>query len=221
MTGSAADIRGHFDRFVNDGAFPCLAAKGVVRRQRHALGVFGALGEERAATSVALGLAEFAAGLSPDTTQFAAYVAVFPDDPPGDEVEFEERLWRQLRMLNELDPATEWDPAVSDNPDDPHFSFSFAGNAFFVVGLHPLSSRIARRFEYPALVFNPRSQFDGLRARGRYERLRDAIRARDVLLQGATNPMLTDFGARSEARQYSGRAVADDWRCPFDRGASS
>lgn len=27
--------------------------------------------------------------------------------------------------------------------------------------------------------------------------------------------MLDDFGTRSEARQYAGGVVEDDWQCPF------
>ena len=56
-----------------------------------------------------------------------------------------------------------------------------------------------------------------MRAEGKWERMRSSIRKRDFALQGAHNPMLTDFGERSEARQYSGRAVANDWRAPFKR----
>ena len=41
------------------------------------------------------------------------------------------------------------------------------------------------------------------------------IRARDRDNAGSINPMLSDFGTRSEARQYSGRAVGDDWQCPL------
>ena len=33
--------------------------------------------------------------------------------------------------------------------------------------------------------------------------------------EGDVNPMLTDFGDRSEAAQYSGRHVDGGWRCPF------
>ncbi|MEP6902345.1 MAG: YqcI/YcgG family protein, partial [Actinomycetota bacterium] len=29
------------------------------------------------------------------------------------------------------------------------------------------------------------------------------------------NPNLSDFGTQSEARQYSGRAVEHEWKCPF------
>jgi len=36
-----------------------------------------------------------------------------------------------------------------------------------------------------------------------------------VALAGSPNPMLERHGTVSAARQYSGRAVSDDWRCPF------
>jgi hypothetical protein len=38
-------------------------------------------------------------------------------------------------------------------------------------------------------------------------------------LQGSINPNLSDFGVHSEARQYSGRAVEDAWKCPFRHGS--
>ncbi len=40
-------------------------------------------------------------------------------------------------------------------------------------------------------------------------------RAREMAFQGSINPMLKNFGERSEASQYSGRAVSDNWPCPF------
>ena len=104
---------------------------------------------------------------------------------------------------------------MSADPESAQFSYSFGGRALFVVGLHPASSRMSRRFGWPALVFNPRSQFERLRAAGKFERLRDAVRDRDVALQGTPNPNLADFGEMSEARQYSGRATEPEWRCPF------
>ena len=39
-------------------------------------------------------------------------------------------------------------------------------------------------------------------------------------LMGLVNPMLAEHGSLSAARQYSGRAVGEDWRCPFS-GRSS
>ena len=55
-----------------------------------------------------------------------------------------------------------------------------------------------------------------MRADGRYQRMRDTIRRRDAELQGSLNPMVSDHGASSEARQYAGRAVPPDWTPPFE-----
>src|SRR5262249_58806187 len=129
-----------------------------------------------------------------------------------------ERLfWEQVSCLAERDEAA-WDADVSSDPEDPQFSFSFGGRAFFLVGLHPGSSRWARRFAWPTIVFNAHHQFEHLRATGRYAGLQTAIRGRDVALQGSPNPNLAAFGTASEARQYAGRAVEPDWRCPFHAG---
>ena len=92
---------------------------------------------------------------------------------------------------------------------------SFAGTALFVIGLHPGSARMSRRFAWPALVFNPHVQFDRLRETGKYERMQAVIRERERALQGDINLALCDFGVQSEARQYSGRLVEAGWRPPF------
>lgn len=218
---NGVDIEQDFRAFVGDARFPCLAAKGAVRRRDHELHVYGALGSDDTASALAPDLRDFVCRANKDEARFRAFVAVFPVDTPGDEHDFERRLWRQLQQLHERDdPAAGWDPTVSADPDDPRFSFSFAGCALFVVGLNPYSSRIARRFQWPALVFNPHAQFERLRREGRYDRMRALIRDRDAALQGHVNPSLADFGERSEARQYSGReTTGDEWRCPFHRRA--
>ena len=66
-------------------------------------------------------------------------------------------------------------------------------------------------------MFNPHAQFGRLRGEGRFRRIQQAIREREIAVQGSLNPNLADFGERSEARQYSGRAVEEEWRCPFHR----
>jgi FPC/CPF motif-containing protein YcgG len=45
--------------------------------------------------------------------------------------------------------------------------------------------------------------------------MREKIMTRDEALAGSRNPMLARHGDASEARQYSGRAVGEAWRCPF------
>jgi FPC/CPF motif-containing protein YcgG len=211
-------IAAEFAEFVGDASFPCLAGKGAVRRDDHTLRVYDVLGSDPAAAELARDLAEFVDDVPADGSGLRAFVAVFRGPAPLDERAFERRLWRQLRRLHALDDRnTGWDPAVSDDPASPHFSFSFGGRALFVVGMHPGSSRLSRRFRWPTLVFNPRAQFERLRAEGKFERLRTLVRERDVALQGSLNPNLADFGEKSEARQYSGRATEPEWRCPFHR----
>lgn len=207
-----------FSAFVADERFPCLAGKGTVHRGDHTLRVYDTLGSHDSAAALARDLTIFVQSGPADGAGLRAFVALFRGPDMADELAFERRLWRQLRRLHALDgPPTAWDPTVSDDPESPEFSFSFGGRALFVVGMHPASSRLARRFRWPALVFNPRAQFERLRAEGKFERLRTLVRERDVALQGTPNPTLADFGERSEARQYSGRATEPEWRCPFHR----
>ncbi|HET7189846.1 MAG TPA: guanitoxin biosynthesis heme-dependent pre-guanitoxin N-hydroxylase GntA [Gemmatimonadaceae bacterium] len=207
-----------FSAFVADGRFPCLAGKGAVHRGDHTLRIYDTLGSHDSAEALARDLTMFVQSGPADGAGLRAFVALFRGPEMADELAFERRLWGQLRRLHALDdPDTAWDPTVSDDPESPEFSFSFCGRALFVVGMHPASSRLARRFRWPTLVFNPRAQFERLRAEGKFERLRTLVRERDVALQGTPNPSLADFGERSEARQYSGRATEPEWRCPFHR----
>ena len=148
---------------------------------------------------------------------FASFIALFRGPHIDDERHFEELLWEQLREVHAADEQP-WAPDVSDDPDDPHFAFSAAGTAYFVVGLHPKASRDARRAAVPTLVFNLHAQFEELRTSGAFPRMRDLIRARDEALQGQVNPMVSDHGQTSEARQYSGRQVSSDWQAPFEAG---
>lgn len=133
------------------------------------------------------------------------------------EAAFEAAMWSRIQSCADKDHwlGQPYDHRVSADPGDSHFSLSFGGEAFFVVGLHPGASRPARRAPFPTLIFNLHDQFERLREEGLYERMRTKILDRDVALAGDINPMLARHGSISEARQYSGRAVGADWRCPF------
>ena len=69
--------------------------------------------------------------------------------------------------------------------------------ALFIVGLDPFSSRIARRFPWPAMVFNPHSQFRLMREQNTYSAMKSIVRERDFALQKSLNPNLGDFGTES------------------------
>jgi FPC/CPF motif-containing protein YcgG len=216
LTTMHEQVETAFREFVQRPEFPCLGAKSVVRLNNYQMRVYHALGTEGDAPAMVADLASFSADLTEGN--MSAFIAVFPDSPPTSELEFERRLWKQLELVNEVDSyGLRWAEDVSADPEDPSFSYCVGGRAFFVVGLHRLSSRLARRFDWPALVFNPHEQFTLLREQGRFEGFRSAIRARDIALQGSENPNLADFGEQSEARQYSGRQTEGDWQCPFHR----
>ncbi|HEV7145603.1 MAG TPA: guanitoxin biosynthesis heme-dependent pre-guanitoxin N-hydroxylase GntA [Pedococcus sp.] len=213
---SRQEIVDHLTSMVLHPEYPCLGARSVFNLDRATVLVLDELGTEAAAQTLLRRLTDFAR----DTdlaAGFASLVAVFRGPNVGDEREFETLLWRQLELLHAADEQP-WDPAVSDDPADPHFAFSVAGTAYFVVGLHPQASRIARRTPLPTLVFNLHAQFEELRESERFVRMRDMIRRRDTELQGSLNPMVTDHGSHSEARQYSGREVPASWAPPADLG---
>ena len=211
LTASLADMVAHRD-------FPCLGARSVFRQDRATVHVYDELASPDTTAALLADLGAFAATVDP-AAGFASFIAVFRGPASVDEREFERLLWAQLRLLHAADDA-EWNEGVSDDPTDEHFAFSVAGTAFFVVGLHPLASRDARRTASPTLVFNLHEQFETLRSTGGFARMRDLIRERDRHLQGSINPMVSDHGASSEARQYSGRFVDDTWLAPFEGGAA-
>jgi hypothetical protein len=204
---------------ISSQRFSCLGAKAALRAGEYWIGVYDVMGSDATSRSLAHDLQAFSsrdAERDADDRSMRTFIATFASPVCQDERTFETLVWRQLQALHDRDQNDhDWDPAVSADPDDPHFAFSVGGRSYFVVGLHAASSRWARRFAWPTLVFNPHHQFERLREEGTFERFRDQIRDRDRALQHGVNPMVSNFGEQSEARQYSGRRVEDDWRCPF------
>ncbi len=204
-------------QLVVDPAFPCVGAKAALARGTLVTlacrDITSAWDDVRIHDALLRLAHDYRA--APALYRSLAIVFDGPDDL--DEAAFERHLWRRVQSLSDKDVwrGQGYDRSVSADPDDAHFSLSFGGEAFFVVGLHPRASRPARRFAHPAMVFNLHDQFETLRATGRYEGMREKIMIRDEALAGSRNPMLARHGEGSEARQYSGRLVDDAWRCPF------
>lgn len=202
---------------IADPAFPCVGAKSAMARGTLKVLVCHSLTSAWDDVRIHSELLEWVWQYRRDPSGLRSIAVVF--DGPGDlgEAEFESAMWERLQSFADKDRwrGQPYDKRVSPDPSDPHFSLSFGGEAFFVVGLHPNASRPARRFPHPTLVFNLHDQFERLREGGQYERMRERIIARDVELAGTPNPMLARFGEVSEARQYSGREVGPAWQCPF------
>ena len=207
-------VHDSFRALVLNRHFACLGAQAAVRQNAYRFGLYPALGSLSSTLCLARGLQSFNDDAELRRRPLTAFAACFVAPVPGGEEAFERALWTTLQQLNDLDTQP-WAAGRRPDPEDPEFSFSFGGVGFFVVGLHAGSSRLARRFAWPTLVFNPHLQFDRLRSDGKYAHFQDVIRTRDIALQGSPNPMLSDFGTASEALQYSGRAVGPDWKCPF------
>jgi hypothetical protein len=218
LTGIHASIR---DVILGEG-YPCVGSRSAVNKNMYRLGLYSELGSTLTAPGLCHDIYEFCREFHDYGNQFVSMIACFRSPVISSESHFEELLWKQLQSIHEIDHRFfDWDAKVSSDPSDGNFSLSMGGRGFFVVGLHPLASRQARRFPHTVLVFNLHEQFDRLRVRGKFEMMKALIRARDLDYSGSINPMLADHGASSEARQYSGRAVPDDWKCPFHAAEKS
>lgn len=203
-----------FEHWILEEDHPCIMAQTVFSQEHVKTKQYGKLGDPLQTGKLLKDLEKYIAEYDFDTNDFRSFVAVFPESTIATEDEFEKLLWKQLAEIEQMDKE-DWDPSVSKDPEDDNFSFSIAGRSFYIVGMHPNSSRQARRSPFPAIAFNLHAQFEKLREMGAYQKVRDKIRDRDRNLQGSMNPMLEDFGSSSEAKQYSGKATGKDWVCPF------
>lgn len=201
--------------------YPCIAALKTLSTRQYSTGVFGELGAGNQSHRLATELLAMRDEQKRTGSLELSFFAVFPDLADMSEDEFEQRLWKELSLLTTvpgIDPT--WDPAFSENPEDKNFCFCLGGTAFFVVGMHPNSSRLSRRIRFPTLVFNVYEQFKELDRRNRYQPMIQANRKRDRLFQGDVNPMSEKYNDVWESIQFSGKNNSDEWKCPFHKGAS-
>ena len=220
MATSNAAI-GIFHDFIRERGFPCVGAKSTLASGGLRIVVAADLGCDSADRQILTALQAMPREQEAKNG-LVAVVALFPATPVLSETGFERRMWDRLQALHYGDRADfAWDWRVSSDPVATNFALSIGGAAFYVVGLHPGASRIARRAPMAIIAFNPHAQFRALKSAGTYARLRHVVRRREISIQGDINPMLTEHGVASEARQYSGRAVHADWVCPFQAAAGS
>ena len=131
-------------------------------------------------------------------------------------------MWERIQSLADKDEwrGQPYDHRVSADPEDPHFSLSFGGEAFFVVGLHPNASR-ARRGASRVRRWCSTCTTSSSACAKRADTSACAKRFSSATASwpATINPMLARHGEASEARQYRGRAVDDDWKLPVPRSA--
>ena len=209
----SASLRDH----IAQPDFPCVGAKSALATG--ALQILSAWSITSAWDDVKIheALLQWSEDYSREPEGLRSFAVVFSEPLDLSEIEFERAMWERLQSFADKDEwlGQPYAESISGDPADPHFSLSFGNQGYFVVGLHPRASRPARRTAHPTLVFNLHDQFVRLREQNRYERMREKILERDKSLAGSINPMLARHGEISEARQYSGREVSEDWECPF------
>ncbi len=204
-----------FNTLIATPTFPCVGAKSALQRKQIDYVHAGDMASDLHDENIVSRLQEFAANANSESL-FLSIIVLFEDSTILNELQFEKLLWQRLQAFHEIDSQKfDWDETVSSNPESSQFSMSIGAKGFYVVGLHPLASRPARRFSCPALVFNLHSQFELLRKKEVYNKLSESINARDLNINGSVNPMLSQHGHTSEVKQYSGRVVEDNWKCPF------
>lgn len=201
--------------FIQHPSFPCLMAKAVARTGNLTVHEAQDLSELNS-LSILQSLYEFIDTFNNNLPKLSSFCLVIKDKSLLSFEAFEDSFWRFLKTMDLKDKNLyPHDPRVSSDPRNERYSYSLKSEALFLFALHPEGPRFARRFKYPAIVFNPHIQFEKLRQSGIFKRVRDLIRGRDMALQGSVNPMMKDFGDRSEIYQYMGRPYAHEDHIPL------
>jgi uncharacterized protein len=202
--------------FIRDKDFPCIAAKAALSENQIKIMVADHLACPKDDGTILEFLYDFNKAYRISTEMYHSAVIIFKGPQKSTEEIFDAMLWTRLQAISNIDAKQYgWDSRVQSEASSPDFSFSIGEEAFYIIGLHANSSRKARQFNYPALVFNPHDQFEKLRASDKYNAMKQTVRKRDIKLSGSVNPMLADFGESSEVFQYSGVQYDSTWKCPF------
>lgn len=213
-TTEATSIKDAYKAFIVEGQHPCIMANTVFQLNNFVIKTYDDLTDPNVIKPILNDIQDYINNYDFQSKQFESLIFSFPKNNFETEMQFEKALWTFLQRLHNKDNE-KWDDNVSCDPNDADFSFSVKGKAFYIIGMHPNSSRLARQAPYCTVVFNLHWQFEKLREMGTYTAVRNRIRKRDEALQGFINPVLKDFGSDTETKQYSGREVESNWKCPF------
>ena len=215
---SARIVNGEITRKIKQLNYPCVGARIALKKDEYRVGIYSDLGLGKCISDLGRDLLVFKQEHQISKSPMLSFIAVFENSVFHSEEEFETALWKELSLLASA-PEFEapWDPHFSSNPEDKNFCFSFDGSAFFIVGLHPLSSRVSRQFYVPTLAFNLYEQFEQLDEETEFYPMVRKNRQRDVLYQGSVNPMVEQHAEKWEAIHFSGKNNPPEWKCPVHR----
>ena len=209
-------IKQEYLSYIDNKEFACIGAKAALAKEQIHCFVAGNMACPKDDGAILNFLYNFIDGYRNSHELFHSAAVIFKGPLLITDEEFDRLMWKRLQALSDLDAANyKYDCRVDSAPSSAEFSFSLKEESLFIIGLNPASSRPLRRFTYPALVFNPHVQFEQLRQSGKYEKMKQVVRKRDIAFSGSVNPMLKDFGDASEVYQYSGRKYDESWQCPL------
>jgi FPC/CPF motif-containing protein YcgG len=215
-TIKSGEIIEEYLAYVDSKSFPCIAAKAALAKQHVKCMVANHMACPNDDQNTLQFLYSFIDEYRSSSEFYHTAAIIFKEPGFVTEEMFEQMLWKRLQALADLDAKEYYyDKRVCADPSASNFSFSLKEEAFYIIGLHPSSSRKSRQFTYPTLVFNPHAQFEQLREKDKYDKMKMAVRKRDIIYSGSVNPMLEDFGEASEINQYSGRSYDETWQCPL------
>ena len=181
-------------RLLKQRHYPCIAALQSYHRKDYWMKTYENFGGYFQRPDLRADLLNYLGEYKKGSTPYFSFWAVFDDVTNLNEDQFELNMWRELTALTSASTqAANHDARFNEDPSSKNFCFSIGGRAFFVVGLHPASSRLSRRFPWPALVFNTFEQFETVQA----------------------NPMVELYSDLWESNQFSGRHHDSSWRYPF------
>lgn len=202
-------------RHVTQANYPCIAAVKSFLQNDFLIGCYSGFGTDECSQDLGSDLLSFKQQQKERKSLYFSFWAGFPDSKVESEAQFEELLWKQLSLVSSHSVTDEWDPNFSSDPLDKNFCFSLDGSAYFIVGMHPMSSRRSRQTAFPILAFNLYDQFHQLMAEEKFEPMVQINRNRELRFQGDINPMVKKHGQEWEAIQFSGQNNPDTWKCPF------
>lgn len=210
-------MRSEVLNFIQSPSFPCIMAKAVAQKGHLEVHETTFLSSPESIKKIQNKLYQFIDIFRQNPERLSSFILVVHDECLDQFSQFEKKFFHFLKQLHHEDKILyPHDPLVSSNVNDNKFSYSIKSEAFFLVALHPHSPRWSRRFKYPAIVFNPHIQFEKMRKKKIFDKIKNIIRAKDKILQGTINPMLNDFGERSEVFQYIGRAYHPQDKVPLE-----
>lgn len=210
-------IINEYKTYIENKDFPCVAARASFSKNQTKVMVADHIGYAIDDNSILKFMYAFVDEYRSSNNAFDSAAIIFKCQQVLSEEMFDSMMWQRLQALSTLDAKQyNYDNRVTADPNSANFSYSLKEEAFFIIGLHKASSRPARQFTYPTLVFNPHAQFELMKETEQYSKMQKIVRKRDVSYSGSVNPMLQDFGNASEVYQYSGKKYDNQWQCPLN-----